>query len=518
MQELVLGVLKKGIGLESILGQLGLNWTICLGRGIGLEKFPALIVNKNVSGQERKQVGSYLQSGGCALTYAGFAESIDPAIKLREQLIRFIEPRGKLFSGTGVLWLQQKGFLIVGAKQGLVNGKQPAILLKRIGRGLLIVLPFDPEGAFLDQRSGQRWFCSEKASLPETVSVVSKGNLSRLLFNCVLKMFEHRGLPLVHKWFYPMDYRSAFAFHVDVDNYGEEDIGKTKRVVGGKAVWFVNAEAIEKESASLQLLQGEKIGSHNYCHKLFEGMEENLENVSRAHGFFEKNGIRAKGFSAPNGEWNSGLAKALEQIGYDYAVGFGLGYDCLPFHPVVDGKRARLLLVGTHPICIGILKTRDFNEGEMIAYFQAVLERNLAAGLPLFFYGHPLKRIARFPKVVWALFKTVAGKNKVWKTDVEEFALWWRRREKKRFRAFFEKKKLVIETGNNEREFSLRVLFSGFEGIVAMQAKEVSLEKLAGLRKAKHFTLNDTTAKTSPIGKKFFVKQLLGKAGNRIST
>ncbi|MBN2067457.1 MAG: hypothetical protein JW744_03245 [Candidatus Diapherotrites archaeon] len=512
MQSLSLGVANPGLGLEAMLEQIGINWLKAdLAKGIKQESFAAIAVNKVLSGNERQNLARYLERGGAAITFGNFAGSLGLEIEAVEKFIRFIEPSGELFNGSGLLWVQSKGFLLHGASQGLINGKQPAVLLKKVGRGLLIVLPFSPGSLFLDERAEKRGFYSRKRFPGERVSSVSKGNLSTVLLNCLSKLFEHRALPLVHKWFYPGKSSSVFGFHVDVDNGFEQDIEKAYRVLKGKARWFLNIEEVKKSSKALQLLAAEKVGSHGFHHCIYSSFQENLANISRAQRFLESRGIKPMGFSSPNGAWNQSLGKALEKKGCGFAVAFGLGYDGLPFHPVVGGRRAGLLLVPVHPICIGLLKTMDFSEAEMREYFEMVFERNISANLPAFFYGHPFKRIARFPNVVSGLVETAEKRRDVCKADVAGFAAWWKKRERKRFSAGFEKNRLFLRTLNNDAQFSVRILFNGFEKICPMEEKQIDLSRLALQRKSKRLFLNDTVRKPSGVGKKFFIKSLLGK-------
>jgi hypothetical protein len=57
----------------------------------------------------------------------------------------------------------------------------------------------------------------------------------------------------------------------------------------------------------------------------------------------------------------------------------------------------------------------------------------LAAGEPAFVYGHPERRLARFPEVLAALEAAIADEPFVWRVTMTEFAEWWRWRLERRW-------------------------------------------------------------------------------------
>ncbi len=69
----------------------------------------------------------------------------------------------------------------------------------------------------------------------------------------------------------------------------------------------------------------------------------------------------------------------------------------------------------------------------MADHLIATVLRKVAAGEPAFVYGHPERRLGRFPEVVSRLAEAVAGLSLTWRVSLSEFARWWRWRSKRRW-------------------------------------------------------------------------------------
>jgi hypothetical protein len=48
-------------------------------------------------------------------------------------------------------------------------------------------------------------------------------------------------------------------------------------------------------------------------------------------------------------------------------------------------------------------------------------------------YGHPERRLGRYPEVLAAIGATVVGEPLLWRVTLTEFALWWRWRQERRW-------------------------------------------------------------------------------------
>jgi hypothetical protein len=80
-------------------------------------------------------------------------------------------------------------------------------------------------------------------------------------------------------------------------------------------------------------------------------------------------------------------------------------------------------------VCEGLFFEQAGAKAGLVAdYLVSVLRRKIAAGLPAFLYGHPERRLGKFPAIVERLGAAVAAESLVWKTTLTEYARWWIRR------------------------------------------------------------------------------------------
>jgi len=509
-QSLALGITSMKLGWKRILEQEGLSFKQCpLDKKILPTGFAAIIVNSTLSKAKAKNALDFLEGGGAIITSPEFAKALDSSISFTESNNLFIKPVGKFFENCGLVWLNQKPVVFGG------YGK-PCPLERRIGKGFLIVLPFDLDKAILEQGFEKHGFAAGKASVAEFSSKASKSNIRVLAANCLKALLELRGLPFVQKWYYPKPFKSVFCFHVDVDTFTQDTLKTIAlfKELGFKPTWFLNmqaAEADEKGGISNALKKEAFVGQHAFEHNYFQEPKKSFGNVVKGHKAAMKNGFKPKAFCAPNGVWGQGIARAVEKLGYSYAVAFSIDHDNLPFRPILDGGEAGFLLLPQHPICIGVLKLYDFNEAEMAEYFQAIAERNLEAGLPLLFYGHALKRIARFPNLLRKLVSWAKPNKKLWKTSHLEFAAWWNERQAISFTAVANGPNLNINAVESPKAV-FRIVFNGKQSFWSVGSLCLARKDLRKGSPVPSKPLNDTVPEISPFGKKHLAKSLAGKA------
>jgi len=419
-----------------------------------------------------------------------------------------VKPKGKFFHQSGMLWLNQETAAFPGLEPG-----QP--LEKRIEKGLLIVVPFDPNLALLEQGFEERAFFSKKASPKEFSSKTSKANVRAFVRNCLLNAFEFRKLPFVQLWYYPKQYSTVFCFHVDLD-FLDEDTTKTISLFDKLAIeptWFLNLEAAEtcKDKSIVSAITKQRlVGQHGLEHNYWQDDKKSEQNVLLAHKALEKMQVEAKSFSAPNGVWNQGIAKALEKLSYETAIAFSLANDDLPFNPMVQGKKSSVLFIPTHSICIALLKQYDFSETDVTEYFLDVITRNKAANLPIMLYSHPFKEIARFPKAIEKIAEAVKQDKEIWATDYFAFADWWNKRQKSLFSIQFNGMQLAINA-KCPKEASFRLVKNGKQFLFPATQKKVDVTKLGKGSQMYSGFIQDTVKKPSPKGKKHLAKSAAGR-------
>ena len=82
----------------------------------------------------------------------------------------------------------------------------------------------------------------------------------------------------------------------------------------------------------------------------------------------------------------------------------------------------------------GLFLDAGADDGRAIAdYLVRVVRAKVAAGEPAFVYGHPERRLARYPEVLSALHAATAGNPLLWRVTLTEFARWWRWRNDRRW-------------------------------------------------------------------------------------
>ncbi len=69
----------------------------------------------------------------------------------------------------------------------------------------------------------------------------------------------------------------------------------------------------------------------------------------------------------------------------------------------------------------------------MAAHLAAAVAAKVDAGEPAFVYGHPERRLGRYPEVLAAVTAAAAGVPLLWRVTLTEFARWWRWRAARRW-------------------------------------------------------------------------------------
>jgi hypothetical protein len=236
---------------------------------------------------------------------------------------------------------------------------------------------------------------------------------------------------------FPFPYRSAFNLRADLDESLAEDyfrFARARRPLADCCTHFVSTHAYRDQPAVLRDLLACDTQSHGHYHVVYREARANLRNLRQAQRILKDAGFDVVGFAAPHGRWNAGLDAVLERLGYQYSSDFQLGYDDLPFFPWRDGRFSRVLQVPIHPICEGLFFEAGAEDGGAVAdHLVSVVRAKIEAGEPAFVYGHPERRLGRFPAIVTALAAAVAADVFLWRVTLTEFARWWRWRHEQRW-------------------------------------------------------------------------------------
>jgi len=301
----------------------------------------------------------------------------------------------------------------------------------------------------------------------ETVSRVDKLAVRQALLSRLREAIETAGGVWLRLATFPAPYRSAFNFRIDYDDYVEQDFQATLSAVAGHEGAFshyVCGSNYEGQPEALALLKEFDVGSHGYHHHTYPDFADNLENIRRGIEVLRRSGIDPVGFAAPHGRFNRGLLRALETLGVTHSSEFGLAYDEVPFFP----EGSSVLQVPVHPICLGIcLEAVDPNQTDQLdaaaaaslSHLHYVAWTRYRSGEPVFFYGHPTRRLGRYPHLIRGLLDTIKRFDSVWKTTLSEFAAWWRARNDVRWKVTGRKGDFVITVERPAGNYPLAIEF-----------------------------------------------------------
>jgi hypothetical protein len=295
----------------------------------------------------------------------------------------------------------------------------------------------DPFEALVDTEAAPAIWRVAGLALTERVARHPKAAIRRRLLDRIREAVTGAGGLWARLSSFPFPYRSAFNFRVDLDEPFPEDyarFARARRPIDDCTTHFVSTHAYGHEPSVLGDLNGLDAQSHGHYHVVYRGPEANRRNLVRAHQLMERAGIVPVGFAAPGGRWNAGLDGILESLGYEYGSEFHLGYDDLPSYPLRDGRPSRVLQIPVHPICEGLFFEAGASDGRVVAeHLVGVIRAKIEAGEPAFVYGHPERRLGRFPEIVSAVADAVEGHPLLWRVTLTEFARWWRWRGGRRW-------------------------------------------------------------------------------------
>ena len=293
----------------------------------------------------------------------------------------------------------------------------------------------DPFAALVDSRAHRASWSVGRWTLTERVGRVAKAPIRRRLLERLRQAVTKAGGTWARLSPYPFPYRSAFNFRADLDEPVADDyerFARARRPVADCTTHFVSTHAYGRHPRVLADLLRFDTQSHGHYHVIYRDAEANRRNLDRAHRILDEAGFSPSGFAAPHGRWNSGLDDVLEGFGYLYSSDFQLGYDDYPFFPWRGERFSTVLQVPIHPICEGLFLDAGANNGRVIAeHLAGVVRAKIDAGEPAFVYGHPERRLARYPGVLAALGEAVASEALLWRVTLTGFARWWRWRSER---------------------------------------------------------------------------------------
>jgi len=404
-----------------VLGQLGVP-SLSVTSLDDLNLYAGVVIAAPCCAAERGLINAYIEKGGIVIDTAPHHEPLR-GTRAYSGYAGTVTPRPLPFSFEQVLDIYSK-----------VKKKKEAPYLERIleitphGLGIYSFFGLDLDSLYSDARPVLLRFPAHAPHAPyERVSRVSKGTLSRFVFQYLKHLFCRTGLPFVHSWFYPDHKDSVFLFRIDNDFATEEQTRNWFPLIQDydiKATWFVHTRAQKRYLNIFSELTNNEIAVHGHLHKTYTKEHYNEANMRAAKGILEQSGFTPRGGCAPYGIWNEGLCRSFLRTGFIYSSEFSYCYDSLPLHTMTNDRSYPILQIPVHPVCIGTLLGAKADEEELSEYFLRTASEKLSHLAPLIFYDHLLHTKYQ---AVRTFFNSIRSLPVAHQTFLE-YAQWWKKR------------------------------------------------------------------------------------------
>lgn len=410
-------------------------------------------------GETPDWLGTYMEAGGVAVVSSAEPEGLpfqtDPigtASLEYVDLTALDSGRSRIQSLVQVYGGEGLGLLALHEQRNIKLGMRPdeysAVLWQSVGRGGCWYTGI-PLSALITALGDTLRPTDGETGFSERVTAVDKHLLLRAMAFLLRAAFFRRGLPYVSLGYYPGDYRSAFAFRVDVDGIYGKNLGLISSAAeecGIPVTFYVNQKMCEGEKERLfKLSPMHDVGCHAVLHNLYTGEEENYRNVHDCRAWMDALGLdNGPWFVAPRGMWNYALNRALDREGVSYSSDFGYCIHGLPFYPYDHGTRMAVKQIPVDPFSAERAHVQAEEEGRTIpdaddvaAYFCRSAREQYDLGLPVILYSHPQYFGPLAARVLPRLKETLDGLN-IWQTTLKDFDAWWSLRDGVDYRADYD--------------------------------------------------------------------------------
>lgn len=333
------------------------------------------------------------------------------------------------------------------------------------------------------------WWKFGPLSVSEEISEVDRRAVRQRALHTLRAMVEEAGGIWFRLSAFPYPYRGMFNFRVDYDEYDVNDFRSTLDSLSAHQAacsHFICGSSYEAHPEALAELRGCDVGAHGYHHHTYADYESNVRNIRRSVEVLQAAGIEPSGFVAPHGRSSPGLMRALEEIGISHSSEFALAYDELPFWP----GSSRVLQLPVHPVCLGVFleaasqrkgidAIRPHQAADLAAtYFARVARTKYLAGEPVLLYGHPTRRLGRYPQVLKAVMDEVSGFSAIWSATLTEMTRWWRARDQVEMRVWVEAGNVVVQSDRRPARYGLagELLRGEHAAVVQLDARIVRFD------------------------------------------
>ena len=447
--------LKIGIdnckpGWKIILKQIGVSFSKCsLLSSISPEEYSVIIITETHNTKENEVIDDYASSGGAVL-YSDNTTLESVSYKIKNVSTLYSQENtpfaqiglADIFSTIKIPISKELHLIDVGLKITSSNIRNS------------LILPFNVNDLILSFNSRRKKFYANRKELPsEIVSEVSKGKLRKIVEIALEYLHHKRDLPFVHLWHQPYVDKNLFIFRLDTDFCSKQDANEMYDICKKNNIsttWFLDTDSKDR-IVNYASMENQEMAIHCDNHFIYDTFEENYDNIKNADKKLKKSGIKANGFAAPFGDWNSSLDEALQKMELKYSSEFALDYDDLPFYPYHENNFSDVLQIPIHPISLGRLRRSHFTEEEMLQYYIDIIEEKIRSEEPVLIYHHPHhKHLAVFEKVIQYI-----NSNNYGNMNMLEFCDWWR--NKYELNPVFEYENNIISAKYSSDEVFIRV-------------------------------------------------------------
>ncbi len=423
---MITGILRSEPGWEILFRQIGIEWkSLSSYDEFDPDEISLIVVNAPPTSLQEKELLNYLEKGGAIFAVYGYASRL-LSTRFKKRNFTSLPPSSlPRFAQHSMLDVYAPGYV-----DHRSSGTKPQLIsIHNSGKGILLSFPFDVNALILDGRSMRKNFYFERARMPnEITATVSKGTLRRIISEALQFLNAQRGIPFVHKWYFPEDRSTIFTFRVDSDQGSVEEVDELYTLCRNneiKTMWFVDTKSHERWLSHFKMFKDQEIGIHCYEHLTYSSYESNFQNFTKAASLLNAQGIRPDGAAAPYGTWNTSVASIFESLGVKFSSEFSLDYDDLPFYPCVEGRSSKVMQIPIHPICIGSMRRAGYSSSDMIRYFKQFIDIKIQEREPLCLYHHPTHH---HNEVIKEVFDYVHAKH-IDNFSYSEYADWWKTRD-----------------------------------------------------------------------------------------
>jgi hypothetical protein len=444
----MIGILKPDLGWLRIILTEGLKHEV-------LQEIPEsypypLVINRALNESEILKIKLLLKNSGAILTDFSTLKKLIPDHPLTKRKIKYlVNDRSTFFQDIIGIELDPE-----------LPANAPSIITLECENGFIVAIPFDVNRTINSVGYTRKPFCSVRGPRfpSEIVSVVTKGKIRKLVFNCLAYLFKKLNQPFCHLWYYPEKYKTAFGFRVDTDFSSPYSIRLTYKLEDSTNLtftYFIHTQYLFDLGTKKRDFE-----LHCFEHTVYKDYQRNYLNIKQGKKILENLGINPIGFASPYGLWNENLAQAIEDNGLLYSSEFSLDYDDFPFLVSIKNRLSKVWQIPIHPICTGRLIHAGLKPLDIFNYYHHYFRIQETIREPIFIYDHP-HHIQKFYRIFYELFLEINKASWVWKTNLTDFYHWWQKRTEHLKNSSWQlsSNTIFVNTANKNPNVYLRIIF-----------------------------------------------------------